>query len=149
MLPLRDHLPTRTVPVVNYALIAANVLVFGLEVEFADMAKPSNAGRWCRRSSLRIQPTSMTRSATRALFSMRPCRRPRPGGGEPASDGAVGASGPITGALAAYGALYPRAPTHSSRTSGGSWRDWHCSRCFARRSQSSRSLGALAQAPSR
>jgi len=31
MLPLRDHLPTRTVPVVNYALIAANVLVFGLE----------------------------------------------------------------------------------------------------------------------
>ena len=28
MLPLRDHLPTRTVPFVNYALIAANVLVF-------------------------------------------------------------------------------------------------------------------------
>jgi membrane associated rhomboid family serine protease len=28
VLPLRDHLPTRTVPFVNYALIAANVLVF-------------------------------------------------------------------------------------------------------------------------
>ncbi|MGA3121787.1 MAG: rhomboid family intramembrane serine protease [Polyangiaceae bacterium] len=28
MLPLRDHLPTRTVPFVNYALIATNVLVF-------------------------------------------------------------------------------------------------------------------------
>jgi membrane associated rhomboid family serine protease len=28
VLPLRDHLPTRTVPFINYALIAANVLVF-------------------------------------------------------------------------------------------------------------------------
>lgn len=28
MLPLRDHLPTRRVPVVNYLLIAANVLMF-------------------------------------------------------------------------------------------------------------------------
>ena len=31
MLPLRDHLPTRTVPFVNYLLIAANVVVFLLE----------------------------------------------------------------------------------------------------------------------
>ena len=31
MLPLRDHLQTRTVPVVNYALIALNVGAFGLE----------------------------------------------------------------------------------------------------------------------
>ena len=31
MLPLRDHLPTRTVPFVNYALIAANVVVYLLE----------------------------------------------------------------------------------------------------------------------
>ncbi len=31
MLPLRDHLPTRTVPVVNYALIALNVGVFAVE----------------------------------------------------------------------------------------------------------------------
>ena len=32
MLPLRDHLPTRTFPFVNYALIAANVVVFFLEL---------------------------------------------------------------------------------------------------------------------
>jgi membrane associated rhomboid family serine protease len=32
MLPLRDELPTRTVPFVNYALVAANVIVFALEV---------------------------------------------------------------------------------------------------------------------
>jgi membrane associated rhomboid family serine protease len=32
MLPLRDHLPTRTVPFVNYALVAANVGVFALEL---------------------------------------------------------------------------------------------------------------------
>lgn len=31
MLPLRDQLPTRSPAVVNYLLIAANVLVFGLE----------------------------------------------------------------------------------------------------------------------
>ena len=31
MLPLRDHLPTRTAPVVNYALIALNVGVFGFQ----------------------------------------------------------------------------------------------------------------------
>jgi membrane associated rhomboid family serine protease len=31
VLPLRDHLPARTVPFVNYLLIAANVLVFGFE----------------------------------------------------------------------------------------------------------------------
>jgi membrane associated rhomboid family serine protease len=30
-LPIRDHLPTRTVPVVNYALIVANIAVFVLE----------------------------------------------------------------------------------------------------------------------
>jgi membrane associated rhomboid family serine protease len=31
VLPLRDHLPTRTVPFINYMLIAANVAVFVLE----------------------------------------------------------------------------------------------------------------------
>ena len=35
MLPLRDHLPTRTAPLVNYALIAANVVVFALQVTSA------------------------------------------------------------------------------------------------------------------
>jgi membrane associated rhomboid family serine protease len=32
MIPLRDHLPTRTVPFVNYALIALNVAAFFLEL---------------------------------------------------------------------------------------------------------------------
>jgi membrane associated rhomboid family serine protease len=32
MLPLRDHLPTRTFPFVNYTIIAANVLVFVLQI---------------------------------------------------------------------------------------------------------------------
>ena len=32
MLPLRDQLPTRTVPFINYAIIAANVVVFALEL---------------------------------------------------------------------------------------------------------------------
>ncbi len=31
MIPIRDHLPTRVVPVVNYVLIALNFAVFGLE----------------------------------------------------------------------------------------------------------------------
>ena len=30
MIPIRDELPTRRVPVVNYALIAVNILVYGL-----------------------------------------------------------------------------------------------------------------------
>jgi membrane associated rhomboid family serine protease len=33
MLPLRDHLPTRTFPFVNYGLIAANVIVFLLQAD--------------------------------------------------------------------------------------------------------------------
>jgi membrane associated rhomboid family serine protease len=32
VLPLRDHLPTRTFPLVNYALIAANIAVFVLQL---------------------------------------------------------------------------------------------------------------------
>jgi membrane associated rhomboid family serine protease len=35
VLPLRDHLPTRTFPFVNYAIIAANVIVFLLELSGA------------------------------------------------------------------------------------------------------------------
>lgn len=35
MLPVRDHLPTRSVPFVNYALIALNVAALGLEAMFA------------------------------------------------------------------------------------------------------------------
>jgi len=32
MLPVRDHLPTRSFPFVNYGLIAINVGVFGFEI---------------------------------------------------------------------------------------------------------------------
>ena len=35
MVPVRDHLPTRSFPVVNYALIALNVVVFGFEAWLA------------------------------------------------------------------------------------------------------------------
>ena len=35
MLPVRDHLPTRTRPVVNYALIVINLIVFAVEVSSA------------------------------------------------------------------------------------------------------------------
>lgn len=38
MLPLRDHIPTRVTPWVNYALIAANVAVFALELNGIDIA---------------------------------------------------------------------------------------------------------------
>lgn len=36
MIPLRDDVPTRTVPIVNYALIGANVLAFLLELGMGD-----------------------------------------------------------------------------------------------------------------
>jgi len=42
VLPIRDHLPTRTVPFVNYALIAANIAVFVLErTAIADGVRPT------------------------------------------------------------------------------------------------------------
>ena len=34
-MPVRDHLPARSFPVVNYALIALNVVVFGFEAWLA------------------------------------------------------------------------------------------------------------------
>jgi membrane associated rhomboid family serine protease len=43
VLPLRDHLPTRTFPFVNYALIAANVAGFVLEwLRIASGTEPAN-----------------------------------------------------------------------------------------------------------
>jgi membrane associated rhomboid family serine protease len=44
MLPIRDHLPTRSPAVVNYAIIAANVLVFALEASVS--AGGSSVDRW-------------------------------------------------------------------------------------------------------
>src|SRR5262249_53907207 len=40
MLPLRDNLPTRVVPGVNYALIALNLGIFGLEAFLATTGDP-------------------------------------------------------------------------------------------------------------
>jgi membrane associated rhomboid family serine protease len=39
MLPVRDQLPTRTTPIVNYALIALNVIVFALELGGLDVER--------------------------------------------------------------------------------------------------------------
>ena len=41
MLPLRDRLPTRTIPVVNYLLIAANVLAFIWERALVAVGNPA------------------------------------------------------------------------------------------------------------
>lgn len=38
MIPIRDEIPTRRIPVVNYLLIAANVLVFVLMLSMSDTA---------------------------------------------------------------------------------------------------------------
>jgi membrane associated rhomboid family serine protease len=60
MLPVRDHLPTRITPWVNYALIAANVAVFALEASGIDI------GRWVlvpahlRSDPLSAAPTLLT-----------------------------------------------------------------------------------------
>ncbi|HSY24544.1 MAG TPA: rhomboid family intramembrane serine protease [Polyangiaceae bacterium] len=44
MLPIRDHLPTRTPAIVNYAIIAANLVVFVLEASLAGGA--DSVERW-------------------------------------------------------------------------------------------------------
>jgi membrane associated rhomboid family serine protease len=48
MLPVRDHLPTRATPVVNYALIALNLAAFAYEVWFASSGGDLEAAsrRW-------------------------------------------------------------------------------------------------------
>ncbi len=47
MLPVRDHLPTRSAPIVNYVLVALNFVVFGLEVlTAAGRADAAAVGRW-------------------------------------------------------------------------------------------------------
>jgi membrane associated rhomboid family serine protease len=46
VLPLRDHLPTRRVPIVNYALILANIAVFvWAEAQFAGGVDPEAFAR--------------------------------------------------------------------------------------------------------
>ena len=46
MLPLRDQLPTRTFPVVNYALIAANVAIFVLQLPALEAGAAEQLERW-------------------------------------------------------------------------------------------------------
>ena len=46
MLPLRDHLPTRTFPFVNYAIIAANVAVFVLQLPALEAGRADLLERW-------------------------------------------------------------------------------------------------------
>jgi len=50
MLPVRDHLPTRSFPAVNYGLIALNLCVFGLELW--SVAGGADAGTLSRRWAL-------------------------------------------------------------------------------------------------
>jgi membrane associated rhomboid family serine protease len=46
MLPLRDHLPTRRVPIVNYALIALNLCVFGVEATSPARVAAADVAQW-------------------------------------------------------------------------------------------------------
>ena len=46
MLPLRDHLPTRTFPFVNYAIIAANVAVFVLQLPALEAGAAELLEKW-------------------------------------------------------------------------------------------------------
>jgi membrane associated rhomboid family serine protease len=46
MLPVRDHLPTRSVAVVNYTLIAANVLMMAYELWAATSGADVDVERW-------------------------------------------------------------------------------------------------------
>jgi membrane associated rhomboid family serine protease len=46
VLPLRDQLPTRTFPVVNYALIAANVAIFVLQLPALEAGAAEQLERW-------------------------------------------------------------------------------------------------------
>jgi len=46
VLPLRDHLPTRTFPFVNYAIIAANVAVFVLQLPALEAGAAELLEKW-------------------------------------------------------------------------------------------------------
>ncbi len=66
MLPLRDHLPTRMVPFVNYALIAANVVVFLLEAS----ASASSVGRETLTATWGLVPAHVTSDPVTALITV-------------------------------------------------------------------------------
>jgi membrane associated rhomboid family serine protease len=121
VLPLRDHLPTRTFPFVNYLLIAANVAVFAYErLQIASGVSPDRLletlGLVPRMLYLWIFGDNVEDAMghTRyALFYL--------AGGVCAAAAQVlvspmslvpmvGASGAISAVLAAYAFLYPRSP---------------------------------------
>lgn len=60
MLPVRDHLPTRITPWVNYALIAANVAVFALEASGLDIGPWVLVPAHLRSDPLAAAPTLLT-----------------------------------------------------------------------------------------
>jgi membrane associated rhomboid family serine protease len=149
MLPLRDHLPTRSFPVVNYALMAVNVVVFGVEAWLgAGSSGPLSLDEWALVPTRLVAhpmasaPTLLTHMflhgslahvagnmlflwifgdnvedalghARYVLFYLA-CGMVAALAQVAVSPHAtvpmLGASGAISGVLAAYGVLYPRSP---------------------------------------
>jgi len=149
MLPLRDHLPTRSFPGVNYALIAINVAVFVLE-----LASPAATGDGTALEAWALVPSQLlahplASAPTLVSHMFLHASLAHVGGnmlflwifGDNVEDALgharyaafyfacgvcaaiaqiavsphssvpmLGASGAISGVLAAYGALYPRSP---------------------------------------
>jgi len=143
MLPVRDHLPTRSFPVVNYALIAINVVMFGLEaggvvdaealalvpaklVAHPLASAPSLFAHMFLHAGLAHVAGNMLflwifgDNVEDALGHARYfvfyvacglCAAFAQVAASPhATASMVGASGAISGVLAAYGVLYPRSP---------------------------------------
>lgn len=149
MLPVRDHLPTREVPVVNYALIALNVGAFVLEAIFAaGGGDPAALGRWALvPAELVAHPLASAPSLVTHMFLHAGVAHVAGNMlflwifGDNVEDALghiryalfylacgllaalaqvaasphsavpmLGASGAISGVLAAYGVLYPRSP---------------------------------------
>jgi membrane associated rhomboid family serine protease len=152
MLPLRDHIPTRRVPVVNSALIGLNVLAFIVERMF--IGSTAGVGSFVQRfglipAALAEAPLSHLPNVLSSMFLHDPTSWVHIGGNmlflwvfgdgveealgrgrylalylscgvlsalahvlvNPASTiPMLGASGAISGVLAAYGSLYPKAP---------------------------------------
>jgi membrane associated rhomboid family serine protease len=148
MLPIRDHLSTRTVPAVNYALLALNFGVFGLEASVPEDGAEAFTRRWAlipgqlAAHPLASAPSLVTHMflhgglahvagnmlflwifgdnvedalghARYALFYLA-CGVAAALGQVAVSPHSMvpmlGASGAISGVLAAYGVLYPRSP---------------------------------------
>jgi membrane associated rhomboid family serine protease len=152
MLPLRDRLPTRRTPVVNYVLLAVNVLVFVWERALVEVGvHPDRLAReWGLVPGRLIEaPIAEATTVFTSMFMHDPTGYVHVGGNmlylwifgdnveealgsfgyatfyllagvgaaaaqvliDPSSGvPMVGASGAISGVLAAYGSLYPRSP---------------------------------------